>query len=110
MEDALIEGILAVIAAALSVFVAWLNSKKKEAFEQGDKVLAAFGKMTDIASGLAVVFPQIKVEVDALKDMYNKFYQGWNDKKFTTDEMVALYNDAEELFNAVMAKVAKLKG
>lgn len=109
MTDELITAALGVIAALMTLFAAWLNSKKKEAYEQGDKILAAFGQMTELASGLAIVFPQIKVEAESLEDMYAKFKQGWEDKSFTTEQMNALYEDGLAFFNAVMEKVALLK-
>ena len=109
MADELVTAALGVAAALLTLFTAWLNSKKKEAYEQGDKILAAFGQMTDIAAGLASVFPSIKPEADSLKAMYMNFKQGWEDKQFTTDEMNALYEGAMALFDSISQKVAALR-
>ena len=108
--DVVLTAAFGVVAAFLTFLTAWLSSKKKEAIAQGDMILAAFSKMTDIAQKLAVVFPSIKAEADVLKDMYDKFFQGWNDKAFTTEQMQALYTDAAVMLAEIQKKVAALQG
>ncbi len=109
MTDQLVAAALGVVAGLLTLVTVWLQGRKVEAYEQGDMILAGFGKMTEIAAGLAVVFPSIKVEADALKRMHAAFKKGWEDASFTTAEMNELYDSAMELYEAILKKVAELK-
>lgn len=112
MDEATLSAIWAalatVIAAVLGLITQWLSDKKGEAYDQGDLIIKQAQDEMRIADGLAQVFPELAAPVAALKDALATFQKGWEDKSFTTMQMMQLKADLSTLV-ADIAAVVKSK-
>jgi hypothetical protein len=97
MDDTTLQAIItaaATIAAmVLSIVAAWLQTKKKEAYDQGDIILSAAANAVGTYGPMVATIPQLADPVARLNDAIFQLKTGWEDAKFTNEQMQAVKAD-----------------
>jgi hypothetical protein len=108
--QAAITAIAAIFAALMTFATAWLANKKGQAYDQGDLLIKQAQDEMKIADGLVQVFPDLAPSVAKLKDALNIFQLGWEDKTFSTTQMITLQQDIKDLITDIAAVVKAKTG
>jgi hypothetical protein len=104
----LVTSIVTIVAAIMTFLTAWLSTKKTEAYDQGDLLIKSAQDQLKIADALVGAIPELAPAVAKLRDALTQFQAGWEDKNFTTLQMIALKGDIVG-FIADIAAVIKAK-
>lgn len=105
MDEALVEAILGIVAALATLAAAWLQRNKRVAYEQGDEIMAQAEELLRIGDALATAMPQLSGPVDRLKALLGCMRDGWNDARYSTEDMRALRAEMDGLIREISAFV-----
>jgi len=107
MDDIILEAILTILAALATIGAAWYKGKNKEAGAQGDVILNGFKWVISIGEAISPLVPELKEPLSKLKVIVMQIEIGWNDSKFTTDEMKVLYEQGAGLKDDILKLIGK---
>ncbi len=109
ISEEMVTLILGLAGLAMTLFMQYLKSKKVEAYEQGDAILDSMKEQMDVMEQYSIFVPDTKPVIDRMKILVTKFEMGWNDAKFSTDQMKDLQFEFMNLVKEVMDIIAKYK-
>ncbi len=104
------ELLLGLAALAMTIVAQYLRSKKNEAYEQGDVLLGTMKAQIAVLDSYAIFVPDAKPVLARMKELVIKFEMGWNDAKFTTDQVNALYAEFMGLAKEIAEIIKKYQG
>lgn len=106
MDEFTVELILGVFGSIMTAIAAYLQSKKKEAYNQGDVIMDGMEKAILVAQAFAVYVPEVQSISDKMVMMISEFQRGWDNAEFSTDDMMKLKAEFEDLANELKVAIA----